>query len=316
MRLPTFVALVLVLSACTAPADEAEELLEYVEPQLVYGADDVRPIAFASDAIRARSAAVGIVFNDVSNGSGLERQSNGRTILRTTPLRQFHTLCAETDRRVGWWPLPARSLFGTGFLVAPNVIATNAHVADVGPANDHRVVFTWTADREGRSRLAYEHDEIYRTTKIIAKNVAHDWALLQLDRPVVIGGRAVAPLEVSSRPPRAGTRVTIVGHPMGTTKKFAVGAIRQVDGLPRWFGTDLDTYDGNSGSPIFDPDGVVVGVHFAAQGSSDFTKTAQGCEVLARCSADGSSCGGFAGEVPSSSFAPILRGIAGSRVRP
>jgi hypothetical protein len=309
-----FALLTVTLVAC-ATSDASEEGTEFAEPQLVYGADDIRPIALAPAAIQARAAAVGIMFNDIAAGSGLRTRADGRTLLETVPLSSLHDLCAPARRQVGWWPLPARSLFGTSFLVAPNVVATNAHVADVGPIADHRVIFTWAASREGISRRLFDRDEIYRTTRIRFRDAEADWALVELDRPVVIGGRPVQPLAVASRPPRAGTRLTMVGHPLGTTKKFTTGSVRHVDGLPDWFESDLDAHEGASGSPVFDSSGVVVGLIWAVQGESDFTKTAEGCEVLSTCTTDGESCGGFAGHIPTARFVDELRKV-GATVTP
>jgi hypothetical protein len=57
-------------------------------------------------------------------------------------------------------------------------------------------------------------------------------------------------------------QVTSIGHPSGLPQKFIDGAsIIQLSDAERNIDTDLDAFQGNSGSPVFDAStGVVIGI--------------------------------------------------------
>lgn len=95
-----------------------------------------------------------------------------------------------------------------------------------------------------------------------------DWVLLRLEHPVTHLG-ALAPARVAA--PRAGRAVYTLGHPGGLPLKLTdQGTVLEVaDGL---FRTDLQTFTGNSGSPVFDASShELVGIVVAGpQGEPDF----------------------------------------------
>ncbi len=95
-----------------------------------------------------------------------------------------------------------------------------------------------------------------------------DWVLLQLEHPVTHLGSLPAPLIGS---PRAGCTVYTLGHPCGLPLKLADSAtvLNLQDGV---FRTDLDTFAGNSGSPVFDAENhALIGMVIQGQaGKGDF----------------------------------------------
>jgi hypothetical protein len=99
-----------------------------------------------------------------------------------------------------------------------------------------------------------------------------DWALIRLDRPVV--NRTPLSLRHSGTI-EAQTPVGVAGHPATLPQKIAVNAeVRSVE--TKFFVANLDTYGGNSGSPVFNTnDYVVEGI--LVRGELDYVYQPQGC---------------------------------------
>lgn len=76
----------------------------------------------------------------------------------------------------------------------------------------------------------------------------------------------VVPLN-TKEPPVSGAKVRVVGNPLGLNNIVAEGELKQylkVSGNPeKVFSISAPIYPGNSGSPVFDRNGQVVGVVFA-----------------------------------------------------
>ena len=164
------------------------------------------------------------------------------------------------------WPLPTRlhrrhkeaivrittaGGVGTGFLYhSPRHVATAFHVVSAG-----------------RSIQVALPGGGERTAKAVAVDPAHDLAILELDAPI----EGVEPLTAwSGEPAEIGTQVVMIGHPFSP---YASSEAR-LEGLLDWtvttgivsgrseelVQTDAAVNPGNSGGPMFAPDGRVLGV--------------------------------------------------------
>ena len=102
---------------------------------------------------------------------------------------------------------------------------------------------------------------------------AADWALIRLDGPVV--SRNPLPVRHSGTIAEQ-TPVGVAGHPATLPQKIAVNAeVRSV--ATEFFVANLDTFGGNSGSPVFNTnDYVVEGV--LVRGAVDYAYRFQGCQ--------------------------------------
>jgi hypothetical protein len=106
--------------------------------------------------------------------------------------------------------------------------------------------------------------------------------LVRLDRTVV-GRKPLRFRKVSKA--RTGRSLYVVGHPCGLPQKYAPGAAIRHNSPKNYFVANLDTYGGNSGSPVFDArthrvEGVLV------RGETDFISNG-GCYVSLVCPTTG-----------------------------
>lgn len=164
---------------------------------------------------------------------------------------------------------------GTGFVFGTgNHIGTNAHVLPELTLPDGPEIAVLLAKRNGENEL--------RRAKVLAKDPAHDLAVLRIDGP------SLPPLETGdSQSVREGQEIAFTGFPIGgalgftpVTHRGIISAVtpialpggsasqlnaRLINQLKQQkfnvFQLDATAYPGNSGSPVFDPaSGRVIGV--------------------------------------------------------
>ena len=136
-------------------------------------------------------------------------------------------------------------LSGSGFFVRPGQVITNLHVIE----GAHRAEVK-TLDGKGR---------IYPVDGVLSTDEEGDLALLGVTVPAE---RAHA-VEVTTALPEEGERVFVIGNPLrleGSISDGIVSAVREVPNLGRIIQITAPVSHGNSGSPLFNMKGQVVGV--------------------------------------------------------
>jgi serine protease Do len=132
---------------------------------------------------------------------------------------------------------------GTGIIWGSGLIVTNAHCAPGGA--ELRV------DANGKSW----------NTEVVAHARDHDLALIA--GPSIVGPT----LELrDASTPRVGELVFAYGHPMGIRDSLAMGALHGIarhprTGEARFIIADVRLAPGNSGGPLVDADGRLIGVN-------------------------------------------------------
>ncbi|MDA1013172.1 MAG: serine protease [Planctomycetota bacterium] len=112
-----------------------------------------------------------------------------------------------------------------------------------------------------------------------------DFAVVRLDRPAV--GHPIVRVRRSLKIANQ-QAVYVIGHPSGLPLKHADGANVRDNDPGAFFSANLDTYGGNSGSPVFNSEtNLVEGI--LVRGDTDFV-TENGCRVSNVCPING--CGG------------------------
>jgi Trypsin-like peptidase domain len=240
----------------------------------IYGTDDRRDIYQVKepDILAVVDSVVALV-----EAPDLRKTASGRYRLVTTSYQEDYDLC--DGESFASQPL---GCFCSGFLVAPDVIATAGHcVRSSITARKTRVIFGFHMLDRTRARTTFPKRDVYTGVALIAReedDAGADWALVRLDRPVE-GRRS---LRVRSAGKIAdGRSVFVIGHPNGLPAKVAGGARVRDNRRRAFFVANLDTYGGNSGSPVFDQrTKVVEGI--LASGEDDFTRNGD-CFVSLVC---------------------------------
>jgi len=134
---------------------------------------------------------------------------------------------------------------GSGFFVRPGEVVTNMHVIK----GAHRVEIH-TLEGKGRT---------YPVAGALAVDDEADLALLKVDLPA----DRSKPLILTSSLPDEGEQVFLIGNPLrleGSVSDGIVSAVREVPDLGRIIQTTAPVSHGNSGSPLFNMHGQVIGI--------------------------------------------------------
>jgi len=157
--------------------------------------------------------------------------------------------------------LAVDSGYGSGILIAPDLVLTNHHVLFGEPGHESATVmarFGYEQDLSGQRRPYREAPGLPET---IDGNEKLDWAIVRLAQPVDFA--PALPLRVPSETPKLGERVYLIQHPRGGLKKIAFlhNDIVFADNDILQYLTDSDA--GSSGSPVFNEQWEIVALHHA-----------------------------------------------------
>jgi S1-C subfamily serine protease len=138
---------------------------------------------------------------------------------------------------------------GSGFVYRDRYVLTNAHV--VGDAERVRIQFA-----RGESQ----------TGQVVGRDAYSDLAAIEIPNPPSYA----APLPIAREEPAIGTRVAAIGSPYGFQGTITSGIVSAVDRsvpapegnflIPNAIQTDAPVNPGNSGGPLVDLNGEVLGV--------------------------------------------------------
>jgi len=262
----------------------------YADDKMIYGDDD-RADYFAMSA-GMKDLANSVVSLWESSSVKLDAESNSYT-LETQNFGERLNLCPDERFRE-----QAMGAFCSGSLVGEDMIMTAGHcITDEAKCADTKFVFGFSVNKQDSPAAgAIPLGEVYSCKKIIKRQLGPepnadnpqgaglgaDYALVQLDRKV----RGHKVLDVNRQQKlKKGDPMFVIGHPVGLPLKLADGATVRDPEPKGYFVADLDTYGGNSGSPVFNSvtkliEGILV------RGDTDFERTPQGCTVSYRVPQD------------------------------
>jgi hypothetical protein len=137
------------------------------------------------------------------------------------------------------------ALTGSGFFVRPGEVLTNLHVVEGAHRAEVRTF-------EGKGKT-------YRVAGLASLDEDGDLAVLSVEMPL----ERASVVETAEAPPEEGERIFVIGNPLrleGSVADGIVSAVREVPSLGRIVQITAPISHGNSGSPVFNMKGQVLGV--------------------------------------------------------
>jgi hypothetical protein len=188
----------------------------------------------------------------------------------------------------------------SGFLVGPDTLVTAGHCYKTfSTPEDVCKRFGWVFEYDMKSSSSdptksIPLDNVYLCKKIVIAELSesNDFAIIKLDRKVV--GRKPLKFRTSGKVSDS-AELVVIGHPSGLPTKISDGGKVTRNTNPTNFSTTLDTFQGNSGSAVFDAKtGMIEGI--LIQGKTDYVPSKpedkSSCVVVNKCDDLGNSCTG------------------------
>tara|TARA_Y100001954_G_scaffold237121_1_gene299823 strand:- start:5885 stop:6862 length:978 start_codon:yes stop_codon:yes gene_type:complete len=229
---------------------------------------------------------------------------NAQAVAALIPLEHFK----KSDDVPGFWRLKSTTLVEegfchdekytsqqaaaqcSGFLVHHNVLITAGHcVKSLKTCEKTRWVFGYDLSKKDKDYNLIPQDNIFECSEVISyfpgeNDDEPDYAILRLNRSVQ--GRK--PLKLRKKGSvKKGERLYVAGFPLGLPLKIAGGAWVRKNSEGPYFSSNLDSFEGNSGGPVFNEkdhlvEGILVG------GEDDFFwDSKEDCFRIKRCSEKG-----------------------------
>lgn len=245
--------------------------------KVIYGTDDrIEAHQITDQAVQHVTQGVASLI-DMSD---ITDNGDGTSTISTVTFGVANNLCSGERFRD-----QPTSPFCTGFLVGEQLLATAGHCVNNNNLARTRFVFGFRMNPDGTATTTIPNDDIYEGTALIARKLesaGSDYAVVKLDRPAT--GRPVLPIRRMGKI-ADGRAVYVMGHPSGLPLKYAPGAAVRNNTPTAFFVANLDTYGGNSGSPVFDEltntvEGILV------RGETDFVLSGT-CRVSNVCPTSG-----------------------------
>ena len=262
--------------------------------EVIYGADDRRDHYELSNEVELRVAASTVAL---LNSSQLTETATGYRVDTSRSFGSAYALCSSELYRT-----QPSSAFCTGFQVGDDLIATAGHCIDAGSCAGTSFAFGFYMESADQVRDDLSQDDVYRCVEVLARaeTSTNDFAVVRVDRAIV--GHDALPIRREGAP-SVGAPLAVAGHPAGIPLKVAGGATVRSNSHPEYFDANLDTYGGNSGSPVFNPEGMIEGI--LVRGNTDFVyQRKRRCYQSNTCSNGG--CPGWESVTKISQIAPFV----------
>ena len=193
--------------------------------------------------------------------------------LRNKLMMKYRTL--KFDENLQFLDKPTNAKC-TGFLIAPDILVTAGHCAEnVIDAQKYVWVFDYTNDLNyatNESFIRLDPSNIFEVSDVIKaeynEEEKEDYAIIRLDRK-----SPRTPFRFrTSGDIGMNTQIATIGSPNGSPLKYEYNA-EVIDNSPEyWFKNSYKAFPGNSGSPVFNMNGTVEGIHTrgaTAQGNDE-----------------------------------------------
>jgi V8-like Glu-specific endopeptidase len=177
----------------------------------------------------------------------------------------------------------------SAFLLGPDLLVTAGHCMENWlDCRTSAWIFDYT---QGTNEI--HRKDVYRCREIVVRALTKnrktmsDYAVIRLDRKVEADRKPVR-YRTDKKRVKLSTPLSVIGHPMGLPMKYADGAkvkgwnwidlilpVRGIRHRKFYFTTNLDTFAGNSGSPVFNmKDKQIEGI--LVEGADDLKRSPDG----------------------------------------
>jgi endonuclease G len=162
--------------------------------------------------------------------------------------------------------------YGTGFLVSPRLLMTNNHVLEDESAAEHsQVEFNFQDDAIGQPLPTTLFD--LEPSTFFLTDPTLDFTLVAVSETARnqtgLSHFGWCPLIEAQGKILLGECITIIQHPNGEPKQIALRENRLVDLLENFLHYKTDTAPGSSGSPLFNDQWEIIGLHHSGVPARD-----------------------------------------------
>ena len=190
-----------------------------------------------------------IIKNSESIGLIIEKEALSQITVGTFSLDISKTLGGVyhlcDNVAFGHQPVAGR---GTAFIYNGDSMLTAAHVIE-RKITDYIVLFGYRVIHPGGAvENFFDEESIFYPTEIISHSNEADVIRFRVNRPFHRPALTMAPSKSLANK----SEVYMIGYPSGLPLKVALNASLYDNGNQQYFYTSLDSFQGNSGSPVFD----------------------------------------------------------------
>lgn len=212
----------------------------------IYGKDDREIITNKSDRkIQELSKSIALIVQVDVLDSGMFK-----TTIKAPSLQEAMKMCVS--ERFVTRPAVAGC---TGFLVAPNILASAGHCfMDESDCATKKIIFDVDSKEQSKKGYSVNSNNVFSCARIISTMYdmnapgEQDYSLIELDRAP--RHREVLKLNMSKKIDNT-ANVFMIGHPYGMPLMLSRdSALINNNGIYQ-FTVGLDSFEGNSGSPVF-----------------------------------------------------------------
>lgn len=259
----------------------------FAETKVIYGVDNRKDLSEVRNPIYQKLAKSTAAM--VSTSFLYQKEDGHYQSLMQVSLEEGMNICSS--ERFAQQPMLANC---SGFLIADDLLVTAGHclMAEEMSCKSNSWVFDYD-NFDGDYDLNHiDKSTVYKCKEIVghALNDFQDYAVIRLDRKVT--GREPLRIRTSGKVSESAPLV-VIGHPSMLPAKVTDGGSVLDNNDPFKFITSLDTFQGNSGSAVFNANtGIVEGI--LVNGKTDYIHSDPNdplsCLVVNECSQDGKEC--------------------------
>ena len=189
------------------------------------------------------------------------------------PLVFFNLLSANDiyeDNALGVVLLMGDAGYGSGVIISTKgYVLTNNHVVENN--ENLEAILSYQYNLDG-------YEEYVHSIEIIKQDKVKDLALIKINNPRT----ALRPINISRKVPAIGSRVHAIGHPDLEVWTYTTGYISQIRDEYEWsyedefehmanvYQTQTPVAEGNSGGPLLNNHGNLVGINTFGDSENDF----------------------------------------------